>query len=108
MHLSELLRAINAVAQTGAPAGRCEALARQVQAIADMVGWSIGPIDPHGQLLDRLAALQGDLELRHAQTHDASLAVLHDALTDLGRAIARHDEDLCPGNNGNDEGDDFW
>lgn len=94
MTLPELLRAISNVAQTGATAQQCEALAREAQRFADMVGWAAGPIDPHGQLLDRLVALQTDLTLRHAQTNDASLALLHDLLTDLGRAIARHDEDL--------------
>jgi hypothetical protein len=59
-----------------------------------MVGWAIGPIDPGGELLDRLAALQTDLAAQHARTQDAAVALLHDTLTDLGRAIARHDEDI--------------
>jgi hypothetical protein len=107
MNLPELLRAINTVAQTGAPPATCEGLAREVHRFADMVGWATGPIDVHGQLLDRLAALQSDLELRYAQTRDAALAALHDSLTDLGRAIARHDEDLDPGHPAGDEGEDY-
>jgi hypothetical protein len=107
MNLPELLRAINTVAQTGATPARCEGLAREVHRFADMVGWAIGPIDAHGSLLDRLAALQSDLDLRYAQTRDAALAALHDSLTDLGRAIARHDEDLDPGSIGGDAGEDF-
>jgi len=107
MNLSELLRAINTVAQTGATSAQCEGLAREVHRFTDMVGWAIGPIDAHGRLLDRLAALQADLGLGYAQTRDAAIVVLHDSLTDLGRAIARHDEDLHPGGPGGGEGEDF-
>ncbi len=107
MKLPELLRSINTVAQTGGSAEHCESLAREIRAIADMVGWSMGPIDRQGLLLNRLAALQADLELRHAQTGDVAIAVLHDALTDLGRAIAGHDDDLDPGHSGDDDGEDF-
>ena len=107
MNLTELLRAVDVVAQTGGSAVHCEALARESAALADMVGWASGPIDASGELLDRLAALQDDLRLRHTQTNEAALALLHDTLTDLGRAIARHDEDLAAGSAGDDEGEDF-
>jgi hypothetical protein len=108
MRLPELLRAINMVAQTGATAGDCEALAREVYRYADMVGWATGAIDPRGLLLERLVALQDDLGVHHAQTRDAAVAVLHDSLTDLGRAIARHDDDLDPGTAGEGAGEDPW
>lgn len=107
MQPSELLRAISTVAQTGGSPAQCETLAREAEALADMVGWANGPIDTSGQLLERLAALQDDLRLRHAQTSEPTLVLLHDALTDLGRAIARHDEQLDPDAAGDDEGDDF-
>ncbi len=94
MKFQELMRAIAAVAQTGGTPQHCEALAREAAGLADMVGWANGPIDAGGQLLERLATLQDDLRLRHARTEEPSLALLHDALADLGRAIARHDEDL--------------
>jgi hypothetical protein len=105
MQLPELLRAIHTVAQTGGTPAQCAALARQAMAFADMVGWASGPIDPEGVLLRRLAALQSDLELRYAQTRSAAIAAVHDALTDLARAIARHDDDLC-GEGGGDAGDE--
>jgi hypothetical protein len=107
MKLPELMRAIGDVAQTGATAAHCETLAREAGRYADMVGWASGPIDPQGQLLDRLATLQEDLDVRHAQSSDAGIAMLHDALTLLGRAIARHDEQLDPGSAAEDEGEDF-
>lgn len=105
MTIAELLRTIGALVETGAPAARREALARETEALADMVGWAIGPIDPTGELLDRLAALQADLTARHAKSRDAAIALLHDALTDLGRAIARHDEDLDAGRDADEDED---
>ena len=107
MKLPELMRAVSDVAQTGGTALHCEALAREAGRLADMVGWATGPIDPKGQLLERLATLQEDLSLRYAGTDDAGLAVLQDALTSLGRAIAHHDEQLDPEAAGDDEGEDF-
>ena len=106
MNLSELLRAVSAVAETGGTPARNEALAREILALADMVGWATGPIDPQGQWLDRLAALQADLKLRFDQNREPLVALLHDSLTDLGRAIARHDEDLEAGSGMDDEDED--
>ena len=107
MKFPELMRAVAAVAQTGGTAARCEELAREAGRLADMVGWANGPIDPEGQLLERLATLQEDLNARYAQTDDAGIALLQNALTGLGRAIARHDEQLDPSSAGEDEGEDF-
>jgi hypothetical protein len=107
MTLTELLRAVDTVAQTGGTPATCEALARESEALADMVGWASGPIDTSGELLERLASLQEDLQRRHAQTGEAAVVLLHDTLTDLGRAIARHDEDLDAGTAGDDEGEDL-
>ena len=107
MKLPELLRAVSDVAQTGGAPEHCEGLAREAGRLADMVGWATGPIDPQGQLLERLAMLQEDLTARQARADDAGIAMLHDALTVLGRAIARHDEQLDPGSAGDDEGEDF-
>lgn len=107
MKLAELLRAVEGVAQAGGSAADCEALARASEALADMVGWAGGPIDARGELLARLAALQDDLKRRHAQTGETALVLLHDTLTDLGRAIARHDEDLDARSPVEEEGEDF-
>ncbi len=107
MQLTELLRAIRVVAETGGDAARCEALARETENLADMVGWANGPIDPGGQWLERLAVLQDDLQRRYAQSGDSALTLLHDALTRLGRAIALHDDDLDARNADGDDSEDF-
>ena len=106
MNLTELLRAVSAVAEAGGTPAHTEALVRETQALADMVGWATGPIDPQGQWLDRLAALQADLKLRFDQNREPLMALLHDSLTDLGRAIARHDEDLEAGSGADNEDED--
>ena len=72
-----------------------------------MVDWAGGPIDPDGHWLSRLAALQDDLQCRHAQMSDPAIALLNDTLTMLGRAIAQHDADFEAGKAGEDEGEDF-
>jgi hypothetical protein len=107
MKLAELFRAIGAVAQADGTAAQCEALARDAENLADMVGWAPGPIDPGGQWLARLATLQADLQDRYARTNETALVALNDRLTRLGQAIARHDEDLEAEPGDYDEGDDF-
>jgi len=107
MTLTELLQAVDVVARTGGSAAECEALARESEALADMVGWAHGPIDTSGELLGRLAVLQDDLQRRHARTDEPALVLLHDTLTDLGRAIARHDEDLDGASPVDDGSEDF-
>jgi hypothetical protein len=107
MSLMELLQTIERVAQTGGTPAQCEALAREVEAMADMVGWAHGRIDADGRLLDRLAAMQDDLQRRQAQIQSNSLVLLHDTLTDLGRAIAQHDDDFDSDQDIEEEGEDF-
>lgn len=107
MKLPELLRAISALAETGGSVQQYETLAGAADSLANMVDWASGPIDPDGQWLSRLAALQDDLQYRHAQMSDPAIAVLNDTLTKLGRAIAQHDADLEAGKAGEDEGEDF-
>lgn len=107
MNLADLLRAVNTVAQTGGNAAQCEALAREAENLADMVGWAQGPIDPQGQWLERLATLQDDLLVHYRNTNEVALLILNDTLTRLGRMIARHDSDLTSGHAGDDDSEDF-
>jgi hypothetical protein len=107
MTLTELLRSVGIVAQTGGTPQDCESLGRAADNLADMVGWASGPIDPDGQWLERLAALQADLQHRHRHSPDTALVALNDRLTRLGQAIARHDADLEAGAADADDGEDF-
>lgn len=107
MKLSDLLRAVSALAETGGSGKQYEILAREAEALADMVGWANGPIDPGGQWLERLATLQDDLQVRYAETREPAITILNDRLTGLGRAIMRHDTDLEKRETDGDDGEDF-
>jgi hypothetical protein len=107
MNLAELLRAINLLVQNGGTGQQFEALAAKAENLADMVHWADGSIDAQGHWLDRLATLQDDLQLVLDQTKEPAIAVLNDRLTHLGRAIAKHDNDLAVGHTDEDEGEDF-
>ncbi len=109
MTLAQLLRAVSALAESGGSGPQYETLAREAEGLADMVGWANGPIDPLGQWLERLSALQDDLQHRHAQASAPEILLLNDRLTRLGQAIAQHDRDLDAGEagEGTDEGEDF-
>ncbi len=107
MKLPELLRAVSALAETGGTEEQYSALTSATDNLVNMVDWAGGPIDPDGQWLSRLAALQDDLQYRHAQVNDPAIVLLNDTLTKLGRAIAKHDADYEAGRAGEDEGEDF-
>ena len=69
-------------------------LAQKISDLADMVGWASGPIDPKGQLTDRLKSLMESLRARHEQTGEESIAALHDCVAGLSETIHQHDQDL--------------
>lgn len=107
MTLAQLLRAVSALAETGGSGRHYETLARQADGLADMVGWANGPIDPLGQWLERLSALQDDLQQRYAHSGEPGITLLNDRLTRLGQAIAQHDGDVEAGAADGDEGEDY-
>jgi len=78
-------------------------LAQKISDLADMVGWASGPIDPQGRLADRLQTLMESLRARHARTGEASIATLHDIIAGLGETIDRHDRDLTPSRDPNED-----
>ncbi|MBI3545655.1 MAG: hypothetical protein HY081_03545 [Gammaproteobacteria bacterium] len=94
MSIAELMRAIAAAIQAEGPAARYAQLALNTEALADMVSWANGAIDPETKLDDHLNTLQQQLHQLHDQAPDSALASLHDALGDLRNAIMRHDRDL--------------
>lgn len=73
--------------------------------MADMTGWAVGPIDPHGRISAAFEMLKVQARARFEETQDAYVAQLHDALGDLLKAIATHDDDLDPQGHGASEED---
>ena len=82
-------------------------LAKQAQLLSDMVGWADGIIDKEGRVSEAFFQLQAQARTQHEATGDQSVAIFHDALGDLLAAIYRHDEDLTPSSNDNDESVDM-
>lgn len=85
------------------PLGR---LALEAERLADMTGWAIGPIDPHGHVIAAFEALKQQARQRFEETSNPGLAQLHDGLVELINAIARHDDDLNPAGLGANTTDD--
>jgi hypothetical protein len=78
-------------------------LAKQAQQLSDMVGWADGIIDKDGRVSDALTWLQAQARSKHEATGDRNIAILHDAIDGLLVAIFRHDEDLRPSTDDDDD-----
>ncbi len=78
-------------------------LAKQAQELSDMVGWADGIIDKDGRVSEAFFQLQESAKSQHETTGDKNVAILHDAIGDLMSAIYRHDEDVTPSTNDDDD-----
>lgn len=96
MNPAELLQAVERFLRVPDVAAS-QVLTQAAVDLADMVGWAPGPIDPDGQLVDRLLALLERLREHHAAHATDGAVALHDALAALSDAIVRHDQDLAAG-----------
>jgi hypothetical protein len=103
MNVTEFYReAIDAIAAEPDEVNLKE-LSKQAEKLADMVGWADGVIDKDGQVSKAFILLQEQTRSRHKTTGDENLAILHDALGNLLAAIIRHDDDLRPSTNNDDD-----
>ncbi len=82
-------------------------LAKQAQQLADMVGWADGIINKDGRVSEAFIQLQAQARSQHEATGDENVAILHDALSDLLAAVFRHDEDVTPSSNDDDDSDEM-
>ena len=64
--------------------------------LADMVGWADDVIDKDDRVSDAFLDLQRRAKNYHDACKHEGVAVLHDAIGNLMVAIIRHDEDLEP------------
>ena len=71
-----------------------------------MPGWSIGPIDPKGEISAAFEVLKLQARVRFGETQNVDLAQLHDSIAVLLNTIGTHDDDLRPDGIGASELDD--
>ncbi len=71
-------------------------LGGQARQLADMVGWADDIINKEDRVSDAFHDLQVRARAQHDATKDDNVAILHDAIGELMVAILRHDEDLDP------------
>lgn len=96
MNLNELLAASRDALMQPSTDASLASLALEAERMADMTGWSIGPIDPQGKIAAAFAVLKQQARQRFEETQNQDIAQLHDALAELISAIVRHDDDLRP------------
>ena len=103
MTISEFHQAVMAALAVEPDKERLQDLSGEAQALSDMIGWADDIIDKDDRVSDALT----DLQSRAKRYFDAckleDVAVLHDAIGNLIIAIIRHDEDLTPSTDGDED-----
>ena len=103
MTISEFHQAVMAALAVEPNKDILQDLSGEAQALADMTGWADDTIDKDDHVFDALT----DLQSRAKRYFDAckleDVAVLHDAIGNLIVAIIRHDEDLTPSTDGDED-----
>lgn len=71
-------------------------LAGEAHQLADMVGWADDIINKDDRVSDAFLDLQARAKAYYEASKNENVAVLHDAIGNLMVAIIRHDDDLVP------------
>ena len=80
-----------------------EDLADEAQQLADMVGWADDIIDKDERVSDAFWDLQKRAKAYYDACKHEGVAVLHDRIGDLMVSIIKHDEDLDPSTDADDD-----
>lgn len=96
MNLRDLHDAARAALEETPNRAQLQRAAGMALHMAEMVGWAPGLIDPRGDVNQALDEIRSASRARFEADPNPGLATLHDALADLMDAIARHDRDLDP------------
>ena len=78
-------------------------LTGEAQKIADMVGWADDILDKDDRISDAFIDLQTRAKTYYEACKHEDVAVLHDAIGDLMVAIIKHDIDLTPSTDVDDD-----
>ena len=103
MTVTEFHQAVMAALAAEPDEETLQGLAGQAQQLGDMVGWADDIIDKEGRVSDAFMDLQARAKSQHEATKDGNVAILHDAIGELMVAILRHDEDLKPSTDSDDD-----
>jgi hypothetical protein len=96
MKLPDLYRSVGLALSQDHPSAELERYVERAHELSALTGWAFGPIDPRHHFSDLSSRLEETLRTRYGQTQDPVLAKLHDALVELRATITRHDKDLSP------------
>lgn len=103
MTITEFHQAVMAALAVDPDEEVLQGLAGQAQQLGDMVGWADDIIDKDSRVSDAFHDLQARARAQHEATKDGNVAILHDAIGELMAAILRHDEDLRPSSDYDDD-----
>lgn len=104
MTISEFHQAVMAALATEPNKEVLQGLSNEAQQLADMVSWADDIIDKDDRVSEAFTNLQERAKTYYEACKHEDVAVLHDAIGDLMVAIIRHDEDLDPSSDSDDDG----
>ncbi len=96
MNITEFHQAVMAALAVEPVKQVFEDLADEAQQLADMVGWADDIIDKDERVSDAFWDLQKRAKAYYEACKHEEVAVLHDRIGDLMVSIIKHDEDLDP------------
>ncbi len=103
MTITEFHQAVMAALGVEPDAEVLQGLSDEAQQLADMVGWADDIIDKDDSVSDAFTDLQARAKTYYEACKHEDVAILHDAIGDLMVAIIKHDNDLNPSTDGDDD-----
>ena len=103
MNITEFHQAVMAALAVEPDKEVFEDLAGEALQLADMVGWADDIIDKDERVSDAFWDLQKRAKAYYEACKREEVAVLHDRIGDLMVAVIRHDDDLSPSTNIDDD-----
>jgi hypothetical protein len=103
MTITEFHQAVMTALAVEPDKGILQDLAGEAHQLADMVGWADDTIDKDNRVSDAFIDLQSRAKTYYEACKHEDVAILHDAIGDLMNAIIRHDDDLTPSTDGDED-----
>lgn len=78
-------------------------LVKVAHELGDMVSWAEDIIDKEGRVSTAFLKLQAQARAKFEDTRNENIAALHDEIGNILAAIHKHDEDLTPSTDSDDD-----